>query len=394
HAVNAMDANRAMTILLAITGNIDVPGSNCYSVKQGYKFPGVWETSPPPKRIGLKEHPLFVEMYRQNSNNLVFDQMLTGKPYPIKGLIVLGCNVMLTWPNTNKVRKALESLDFMMVIDVMESSTTKMAHLVLPAATCFEKDDIKNYSFAGLPMMGMCRKAVEPLGEAWAEFKIWTELGKRMGYEEWFRWKTSDELFREITAPINIDYKDLKELSRGAFYGPKQNLRKYKKGGFDTPSKKIEISSEKLETYGYNPFPSYKEPVESPLSQPNLAKEYPLTLTNGARSIYFTHGQHRNIRSLREKCTEPFLEINPADAERFGIKDGEKVMVETLRGSVGIKAKVTKDIMPGVVHMMHGWDESNANVLTNDEARDPITGFTEFRVNLCRIKKILEGEGA
>ncbi|HLA29163.1 MAG TPA: molybdopterin-dependent oxidoreductase [Syntrophales bacterium] len=394
HAVNALDANRAMTILLAITGNIDVPGSNCYSVKQGYKFPGVWETSPPPKRIGLKEHPLFVEMYRQNSNNLVYDQMLTGKPYPIKGLIVLGCNVMLTWPNTNKVRKALESLDFMMVIDVMESSTTKMAHLVLPAATCFEKDDIKNYAFAGLPMMGMCRKAVEPLGEAWPEFKIWTELGKRMGYGEWFRWKTSDELFQEITAPINIDYKELKELSRGAFYGPKQNLRKYKKGGFDTPSKKIEIYSEKLKTYGYDPFPSYKEPAESPLSQPNLAKEYPLTLTNGSRSIYFTHGQHRNIRSLREKCPEPFLEINPTDAERLGIKDGEKVMVETLRGSVGIKAKVTKDIMPGVVNMMHGWDDSNANVLTNDEARDPISGFTEFRVNLCRVKKIPEGEGA
>jgi anaerobic selenocysteine-containing dehydrogenase len=73
----------------------------------------------------------------------------------------------------------------MMVIDVMESSTTKMAHLVLPTATCFEKDEIKNYNFVGLPMMGMCRKAVEPLGEAWSEFKIWTELGKKMGYEEW-----------------------------------------------------------------------------------------------------------------------------------------------------------------------------------------------------------------
>jgi len=388
HSINAIDANRAMTILLGITGNIGIPGSNSYSVKQGFKFPGVWEEFPPAKRISLKEHPLFVEMYRQNSNNLVFDQMLTGDPYPVKGLIVLGCNVMLTWPNTNKVRKALESLDFLLVIDVMENSTTEMAHLVLPAATYFEKDDIKNYDFAGLPMLGMSRKAVEPLGEARSEFEIWTQLGKRMGYDKWFRWETADELFQEITEPITIDYNDLKEISRGVFYGPKQNLRKYRKEGFNTPSRKVEIYSEILAKHGYNPLPGYREPAESPLSRPDLAKEYPLTLTNGGRTIYFTHAQHRNLPGLREKCPEPFLEINPADALKLDIQDGEEVTVETLRGSVRIKARVTEDIIPGVVNMMHGWEEANVNVLTNDEARDPISGYTEFRVNLCRVKKI------
>jgi anaerobic selenocysteine-containing dehydrogenase len=387
HSINAMDANRAITILLGITGNIGIPGSNSYSVKQGFKFPGVWEQSPPPKRIGLKEHPLFVEMYRQNSNNLVYNQMLTGDPYPVKGLIVLGCNVLLTWPNTNKVKRALEKLDFMVVIDVMENSTCKMAHLVLPAATYFEKDDIKNYDFAGLPMLGMSRKAVEPLGEAKSEFEIWTQLGRRMGYQEWFRWGCADELFREITEPISIDYNELKEISRGVFYGPKQNLRKYRKEGFNTPSGKIEIYSETLAKYGYNPLPEYKEPAESPLGQPEVAEEYPLTLTNGGRTIYFTHGQHRNLASLREKCPEPFLEIHPTDALKYGIKEGDLVRVITRRGSVRLKSKVTEDILPGVVNMMHGWEEANANILTDDGARDPITGFTEFRVSLCRVEK-------
>jgi anaerobic selenocysteine-containing dehydrogenase len=182
-----------------------------------------------------------------------------------------------------------------------------------------------------------------------------------------------------------MNYEELKEISRGVFYGPKQNIRKYKKVGFNTPSNKIEISSEKLVSYGYDSLPSYREPVESPLSQPELAREYPLVLTTGSRSIYFTHGQHRNLSSLREKCSEPFLEIHPADAEKFGIKDGDKVMVETLRGGVKIKAKVTDEIIAGVVNMMHGWEENNVNVLTNDEARDPVSGFTEFRVNLCRV---------
>ncbi|MDY7035365.1 MAG: molybdopterin-dependent oxidoreductase [Thermodesulfobacteriota bacterium] len=390
HSVNAMDANRGMTILMAMTGNIDIPGSNCYFTKQGYNFPGVWEDTPPPKRISLKKYPIFVEMYRQPSNNLVFNQMLTGKPYPVKGLIVIGSNVLLTWPNTNKVRRALESLDFLIDIDVMENSTTRMADLVLPAATYLEKDEIKNYAYTGLPMMGMCRKAVEPLGEAWPEFKIWTELGKRMGYESWFHWDTVDELFQEITESIDIDYKELKEVSRGAFYGSKQTLRKYRREGFNTPSGKAEIYSETLKKYGYNPLPSYREPVESPVSQPDLARKYPLTLMTGGRSLYFTHGQFRNIPSLREKVHEPLLEINPNDAEKFGIANGDEVMVETLRGEVKIKANVTKDIMPGVVHMMHGWEESNANILTNDDALDPISSYTEFRVNLCRVKKLSE----
>ena len=69
----------------------------------------------------------------------------------------------------------------------------------------FEKDDIKNYDFAGLPMLGMSRKAVEPVGEARSEFEIWTQLGRKMGYSKWFRWDTPDALFREITEPITID---------------------------------------------------------------------------------------------------------------------------------------------------------------------------------------------
>lgn len=388
HTINAMDANRAMCILLGITGNIDKPGANAYLHKQGYSFPGVWEEAPPPKRISLKEHPFYVEMYRQNSTNLVFQAMLTGKPYPVRALIVLGANVALTWPNSNKVKKALESLDFFMVIDVMENATTRMADLVLPAATYLEKDEIKNYAYLGLPMMGMCRQAVEPLGEAWSEFKIWTELGKRMGYEEWFRWETIEDLHREITEPMDINFDELKEISRGVFYGAKQNLMKYRKAGFDTPSRKIEIYSEKLASYGYSPLPTYREPAESPVSTPELAQKYPLILMTGGRNLYFTHSQHRNILSLRAKVPENLLKINPEDAKKYDIQDGNLVRVENLRGSVEIKALVTEDILPGTVHMMHGWEDSNANLFIDDEARDPISGYTEMRATLCSVKKI------
>ena len=387
-----MDANRAMCIMLGITGNIDKPGANAYFRKDAYSFPGVWEDAPPPKRISLKEHPVFVEMYRQNSTNLVYEAMLTGKPYPVRALIVVGANVALTWPNSNKVKKALESLDFFMVIDVMENATTKLAQLVLPAASYLEKNEIKNYAYCGLPMMGSCRKAVEPLGEAWPEFKIWTELGRRMGYEDWFRWDTIEDLHREIMKPIHVDYDELREMSRGCFYGAKQNLMKYRKAGFDTPSGKIEIYSEKLASYGYPPVPTYREPAESPISTPELFKKCPLVLMTGGRSVYYTHSQQRNLASLRAKMPENLLRINPEDAGKYGIQDGDMVRVENARGGVDIKAQVTEDMLTGVVHMMHGWEESNANLLIDDEARDPQSGYTEMRATLCGVKKIEGGD--
>jgi len=159
--------------------------------------------------------------------------------------------------------------------------------------------------------------------------------------------------------------------------------------GFNTPSGKVEIYSKLLEDYGYDPLPTYHEPSEGPITTPKLAREYPLIAMTGPRKAMFTHSQFRNIPALREKMPEPLIEINAETAKELKIKDGDMVRVESVRGEIQIRAKTTGDIHPRVVSIPHGWSgESNANLLSDDMARDPISGYPPFRSVLCRVNKM------
>ena len=157
--------------------------------------------------------------------------------------------------------------------------------------------------------------------------------------------------------------------------------------GFMTPSKKVEIYSERLQKFGYDPLPVYREPAESPVSQPELAKEYPFILIAGTKLEAYTHSMMRNIPELRKHVPENLVEIHPEAASKYEINDGEFVKVSSLRGSIQCKASVTNSIDPRVVHLYHGFNESNCNVLTDNKAFDPITGSVGMKSLLCKVEK-------
>jgi anaerobic selenocysteine-containing dehydrogenase len=159
------------------------------------------------------------------------------------------------------------------------------------------------------------------------------------------------------------------------------------KDGFYTYSGKIEIYSNSLASNGYDALPVYREPMESVASTPELARDYPLTLITGTRLPMYLHSQHRNIPALRRLHPEPYLEIHPETAQKSGVKNGDKVIVESPRGKVAIKAQLTEGIMPGVVHIPHGWVEFDCNLLTDHEKRDPVSGFPGLKSALCRVRK-------
>jgi anaerobic selenocysteine-containing dehydrogenase len=187
-----------------------------------------------------------------------------------------------------------------------------------------------------------------------------------------------------------LSYKELKEeMLAGAYYGEKKyGMEEYEKKGFSTPSRKIEIYSETFAKAGFDPLPTYREPDQSPLSSPELYKKYPLILTTGARILYYTHGQHRNIKALKEKISLPFAEIHPKSAAQYGIKDGDPVVIESPRGQIKVKARVTQDILEGVVSIPHGWSgEANVNLLTDVHCREPIMGYPQMKSQLCSIRK-------
>jgi anaerobic selenocysteine-containing dehydrogenase len=210
HCVNGTQTFRAISILVAITGNFDVPGGNSYVLPlnlEGFRIPLFLPKEEP---VG-KEYPLFGTLPSQIARWVpettaipLIDTMVTGKPYPIKGLIVQGSNPILTWPNVNKVRKGIEGLELMVAIDIFMTETAKLADIVLPAAAFLEKAWLVDYVFNSLPMVGFTDRVIDPPGRSLPDWKIWSELGKKMGYQDLFPWENDEEVFRDLLAPTNI----------------------------------------------------------------------------------------------------------------------------------------------------------------------------------------------
>lgn len=388
--INGFQNNRALAILHTITGNYDVSGgwaTNPFMRLTDLRLPV--EEEP----IGADVHPMFRRFWGITSpygqQMLLADAILTEKPYPIKAMIVSGGNPAASWPDSRKFTEAFKKLDMLVVMDLFMTDTAKLADIVLPACSSLEKLELGyNYGLTGgMPYAILSKKVIEPLGESWPDWKFYSELGRRMGYEKYFPWNTDEEVVENFLKASGITLKQLEEHPEGVWFGsrcyditaPKQ---------IRTPSGKIEIYSQTLADAGYNPIPVYLEPSQSPIQSPELAKEYPLILSTGARMLEYTHFQMRNMRQLRQLAPDPIAEIHPGTAREYGIGDGDMIVIKTRRGEIKVKARTTADMMPGVVSVLHGWEgEVNANVLTELEPRDAVTGYPELKALTCRIKK-------
>lgn len=386
---NGTQNSRAFAILQTITGNINNPGGWVIGPRLAITGLGLPTERKP---IGADEYSLFYDFWGRKSP---FGQVVCfpdSVPNIIKALIVTGGNPLISMPDSNAFREALGKLELLVVHDLFMTETAQLAHFVLPACTHLEKNGLA-YSYNvchGIPYLMLRKKAVDPLYESRSEFWFWKELAKKMGMSEIFPWETDEEVVELELKPTGLGFKELKEEKvAGAYYGEKKyGMEEYEKKGFSTPSRKIEIYSETFARAGFDPLPTYREPDQSPMSTPDLSKKYPLILTTGARILYYTHGQHRNIRALKEKIPEAFAEIHPNTAGQYGIKDGDPILVESNRGKIQVKARVTGDILEGVVSIPHGWPrDANVNLLTDVHCREPIMGYPQMKSQLCSIRK-------
>ena len=381
HHTNGIQTSRSTAILIAITGNINILGGNFYYPS----LPG--DTLRVPKMVtarSFSDYPIFEKIVQETQNAPFADAVLSEKPYPIKALIVQGGNPILTSPNSSKLRKAFEKLELLVVIDHFMTDTAVLADIVLPPTTFLEGSDI--IKIQGRPMVSVRIKALDPPENCKESTMIWVDLAKRMGYADYFPWESVDEVIESILKPTGITLEQVRGTGIGYQFDT-DCIGKYLKEDFDTPSGKVELYSKTLEDHGYPPLPIYEEPAESPVSRPDLLKKYPLILTTGSHIRYFTHSRYRNISSLIKHMQEPFVQINTKNALEKGISDGDKVVLESLRGEIELRASVTEDILPGVISLSHGWSSANANYLTDDEKRDPISGYPGFRSLLCNVRK-------
>ncbi len=397
HSINSFDLARSIAILAAITGNYEVPGGhvtivpptgerNCY----GSDYSVIKNLKPRQirKQLGRKRYP-FYQFVNIVAPEPIYRAILEEKPYPIKAVGFFGHNPMCALGNSQYIKKGLEALDFLFIADYFHTPTTKMADIVLPPAHWTERDDVEDLAMQNYVF---CQpKALEPIPECRSEKQIFIDLAKRMGLNDY--WKTIEESLDYRLEPAGVTYEELKQLGRVSI---PIKYKRYESEGFSTPTRKIMLYTNYLEPLGIAPLPDYKEPPESPVSTPELWKEYPLILTTGNRILPYYHSAFRNIPSLHKQAPDPELQIHPETAKDLGIDDGEWVYLSSPRGRVEIKLKYFEDTHPKVVHSPHGywygvedgWKRLNINQLTDNQTTDPVTASLPLKGLLCRIEKM------
>lgn len=390
HTVNSLQTCRALVCLMAITGNLDVPGGN------------LMPSLPPVSRLAdfVKAHLLPGKPGKMLSRafNLapnfmvvpppvVTQAILTEKPYPVRAMVAQVTNPLITNSDARQTYAALMGLDLLVVSEIFMTPTAALADIVLPAATAFEFDDIGHYGLAH-GWISARPKIVDPPGECWPDVKILNELGKALGHGEHF-WEDWRQALDEVLAPSGLTYDQFTE--KGVLKGT-GGYKKYEAKGFKTPSKKVELYSGRLKDWGFDPLPAF-----SKLSEGSL--EYPLLATS-RKNPYFFHSAYRQISPLREKYPQPQVEIHPQAAKILGLAEGDLARIITVKGHIEQKVHLTENIDPRVVFVDYGWwfpekeigtlfdwDRSNLNILTAGEPFNPALGTPNLRAFPCRIEK-------
>jgi anaerobic selenocysteine-containing dehydrogenase len=442
--INVTSITQAKCILRAITGNLDVIGGDMLSgpcEKSNYGalmehmdlLPSVQRK----KQLGAGEHKLWCfpgyEMVQESAKPYWYDKGLSAgflpgchepavwtaildqQPYPVRALICGACNPLIAYPNTKRIYEALKSdnLELSIVAEQWMTPSAMLADYVFPITNWLEHPQMYTQTFQGSgSAAAMGQRVVPPLGDRRSDFEFYRGLGVRLGQKQYWRQSLEQEwdyCLEPLLEELNL--KSSEEFAvKKRFWSPPAVEKRYeqidpetgKPRGFATPTGKVELHSTILEKLGYDPLPGYTEPPETPVSQPELAKKYPFILITGARFRPMHHSEHRQIRSLRKLYPYPTAEINPETARQLGIGEGEWVVIETLRGKIKQKAKLTSRILPRMVECQHGWwlpeeigedptlfgaFEVNVNVLTPDSEDfcDPATGAVTFGPLLCRI---------
>ena len=394
---------RSLLILRALTGNVDVPGGDVlWTHPEGVKNIAVFNSPeqrgdaflPPEQRGRMLTAGRF-------SSDLIlhpptfWDTVVTGKPYRVRGIWLIGTNPLMTATQGLKIARALrDHLEFTVASDFFMTPTARLADMVLPAATWLEQDDV---AFLHKIWCVLARRKVTQIGEVRDDREVMIELARRMGLTEEFPWLSLRDYQNWVLEDTGLDFDTFCE--RGILVG-EQRYHKYETEGFATPSGKMELSASLCEFMGLASLPEHREPPLSPISTPEIAKEYPLILMTGVKIKHFFHSELRQIESLRKSNPDPLVEIHPDTAAGLDVADGDWVWIETPAARVRLKARLWDGIAPDVVSAQHawwfpeegppeyGWRRSNVNLLFGDDGFDPETGSEPLKCHLCRVYKI------
>lgn len=344
----------------------------------------------------------------------MYRAILSERPYPVKGLVAFGTDVLMGNGDPLRGKAALEAVDFYVHVDIVANPSASLADLLLPAATCWEREALRPSLGSGAETATWAQfraPVIEPLHESRSDLAIIFDLATRLGLGQHFFAGDVAAAFDYELAPSGLTVQQLRQHPMGLRASGDTRFQKYAEieaatgqpRGFSTPTRKVEIYSTTFARAGYPPLPVYRAPVQSLDSDREIIREYPLVLTF-FRLVQFCDVQHRNIPRLRRQVPEPFLEIHPATASALRIQDGEWVILETVTGRIRLKARLKDSLHPGMVSTAHGWwqgcrelglpgydpfgpEGANANLLVSNDVIDPVSGSVPHRSQMCRVRK-------
>jgi len=377
HYITGTDRVKSIANLAMLCGKVGVEGGGCNPLRGQNNVQGACDMgalfNTLPGYTSLNNEDLFEKYEKMWKVKLprrpgkpateVWDNIMKGD---IRSLYIFGEDPAVADPNISHVQAALEKCDFVVVQDIFMTKTAQMADVVLPAACYAEKDGTFTSTERRVQRV---RKAVEPPGEARADWKIFCDLSKKMGYD--MNYRSPKEVFEEIstimTQYAGISYERLEKVG---LQWPVPTM--------DHPGTPV-LHTEKF-TRGKGLFipEDYIPPVEV------ADQEYPLQFTTGRDLARYNFssmtGKTRELDIISPEC---FAEFHPEDAKQYGIEEKDSVRLTSRRGSVVLRAKVTDRTQQGTVFATYNHVEALVNLLTLD-ALDRLSRTPEYK--LCAIK--------
>jgi anaerobic selenocysteine-containing dehydrogenase len=440
---NATQTFRALLMMAAVTGHVGRKGAGVLSITSAVPI----QARAPADRVAPRRPAV-----RRSPAGWI-EAMVSGKPYPIRALLTTG-NPLSLWPEQEVLRQGLAAQELIAHIELFPSETAAWSDYLLPAATGIEVGEINRY--AEDRRIVWIEKVIDPPGECRPDIWIWIELGKRLGMKDvlkeeykdpvrlWDETMRHDPRFRGLSYarlassptgwlrwPIVTEDGPSAEtlfLEGDAYPGDDKGRR------FPTPSGRLELWTPELErqfaVYGLSALPEFytepeqlvplptldfatRDPDDGPESPfwngrcyANVARivdtpppidraTYDMELITGRAGAMHFHSWTHWLWQAQEQCADLYAHLHPQRAAALGITTGDRVRVESPRGSIEAIAWVAPGIRERAVFVPLGWDERQpyhpwrtVNWLMPRAQRDPISDQTNFKVNLCRVSRV------
>jgi len=391
----ATQTGRALHLLYALTGCYDAPGGNVLFTKPPVRNAMGSELLPPSqaaKALGLDGRPLGPAGKGWISETDLYRAIVDGNPYPVRGLLSFGSNLLATRAEPQRGREALCTLEFYAHADFFLSAMSRDADILFPVAMPWERPGLQAgflVNQAAESLVQLRTPVVVPQGEARSDAAIVFDLAARLSLNDHFFGGDPEAALRYVLEPTGLTPEALRDAPEGLSLPLDIHYFKYREQGFATPSGRIEFYSESLQRIGQPPLPEFQ--------QLELSAESPLLMTC-AKLPDRCHSQHQQAERPGRKPGLPAVYLHPATAGEWGIAEGDAVTVRSLYGAMLGRAKLDATLDPQTLWSHYGWWQAvpgeasemaaNYTALAGPEC-DPVSGSALLRGICCRVEKTL-----